>query len=249
VKKTIIFLSLAIIWGLLLFACSAGDKGPMGPNTATAVFQNGVLPSAAYVGCTDATIENEYPTINVGSCDYLISGGYASVFIYRIVIKFDLSYIVPSNVHVTSAKLTLYTDSLNDISSLSNTHTAYALTKAWTGGTGSCGGSANVNTSWNFANGSSDAWSNPGADGNFNATAASNSVPVHTVGVGTEIEFNLDPSVVQAWLSNTDTNYGLIIKAGTESSPAGLGYWLRPCSSNIAATAYRPKLTINYTLP
>ncbi|HRU40169.1 MAG TPA: DNRLRE domain-containing protein, partial [Candidatus Goldiibacteriota bacterium] len=125
----------------------------------------------------------------------------------------------------------------------SNTYTAYAISRSWTEGTGACGGGGiGVNVSWNNFDGTGNAWTAPGGD--FSVSAASNAVPVTTVANGTEISFNLNTSMVQSWISSPSTNYGIIIK---DSATTG-DKWLRPCSSEIAGTAYRPKLTVNYTL-
>jgi hypothetical protein len=229
-----------------MFACTSGDQGPTGiagGNTATAVFQDGVSPVAAYTGCQDALLDSSEPNGNAGGCNYILSGIYSTTTQYNTAIKFDLSYIVPSNVQVTSAVLTLYTDSATDNSG-SNTYTAYAITRLWTEGTGACGSATTgVNVSWNTYDGAGNLWTAPGGD--FSATAASNALNVTAVAVGSALSFNLNTAVVQSWISSPSTNYGLMIKG---SAASGTG-WLRPCSREISNTAYRPKLTVNYIVP
>ncbi len=127
----------------------AGIAGADGSDVASAVFQNGTAPSSGYDGCEDATIKSDYPVLNMGGCEYLLSGTWTGgPTIYKSLIKFDISYISPDNVNVKTAKLTLYFDAAADIDG-ANTYTAYAVTKNWTEGTGGCSsaGDDDVNAS------------------------------------------------------------------------------------------------------
>lgn len=224
----------------------AGPAGPGGKNSVTAVFRNSAAPSEGYAGCTDATLDSAYPNYNTGGCGQLFIGGDDTPEIYRSVIKFDITYIVPVNVSVTAAVLTLYFADPSD-SAGSNIYTAYALTKAWTGGTGACGvsGTPDVNVSWDYSDGSSNSWAGPGGD--FNAAAASDPVPESSVAAGGFISFSLDPALVKSWITDPSTNFGVIIK-GSQETGAGQ-YWISPCSSDNALIAYRPRLEVTYILP
>jgi len=228
-----------------MFSCKgdigpAGADGIAGADTVTVEFQNGVFPSDAYSGCEDATIEDDYPTYNMGECDYLFTGTYTATKC-RHVIKFDLSYIIPDNVQVTGAYLT-YT---KEDSYGTNTFTAYALTRDWTEGTGACfdSGTPDVNVSWNYYDGSGNSWTTAGGD--YNLSAVSNSVFID--GSETTVTFQLNASMVQSWISDPSLNNGVIIIADNENTGTN---WLRVYSSEeTTGNTLRPKLTINYTAP
>ena len=222
----------------------AGIAGADGSNVASALFQNGVAPSSGYGGCEDATIESDFPSLNMGGCSYLLTGK-VSVAIYKSLIKFDISYISPKDVDVKTAKLTLYFDNTDDIDG-SNTYTAYAVTKNWTEGTGACGGAgdADVNASWNYYDGSVNSWDTAGGD--YGAAAMSDSVFISSVSDGSSIVFNLNADMVESWIEEPHNNYGIIIVGAALSGT----HWLRPCSSDYASgNYYRPRLEIDYALP
>jgi hypothetical protein len=248
--KKITALAAAIALLAVLASCK-GRTGPAGPagtdgkNTATAVFQNGISP-AGYSGCEDAALDSGIPNYNTGACGQLLIGGNDTPEIYRAVIKFDLTYIVPVNVSVTSAVLTLYFADPSDSAGL-NTYTAYELSRSWTEGMGACGvsGSPDANVSWDFYDGAGNSWFTAGGD--FAADPAGNTVVVGSVAAGSSMSFNLNPALVQSWIADPSSNFGVIIKGDQET---GTGqYWASPCSSQNTQINLRPRLAVTYTLP
>ncbi len=225
--KKYLVLSAAVMIAAVFFACTAGDAGPAGPdagNTATAVFQNGVSPSSVYAGCEDVYLESSAPDTN-GNGNTIILMGHEIGNVYRTVMRFDLSYIIPSNVSVVSAYLDL------DYSNRSGTTTinAYALTKSFVEG----------EVTWNSYS-AGNAWDAPGGD--FMASAISSSVIVSS---SFPIRITLSASAVQAWINNPAENHGFLLKAQNETTGTN---WARYDSEEDNAP-YGPKLTVNYILP
>ena len=225
-KKILIFLAV-IAAGAVFFACSKGDAGPAGPageNTATAVFRSGVSPSAAYAGCYDTFILDTNPDTNRDDSNFLLVGRASSIT-YRTLIKFDVDYIVPSNVTVLSA----YLDMSVQASGGTITVTAYALSNDF----------VETEATWNSYS-TGNLWTNAGAD--F-VSAASQPAVFDTSSSPRRI--TLTPSVVQSWIANPAQNTGLLLK-GTVETGTGAS-WIRFDSWEI--TGNEPKLTINYILP
>lgn len=235
----------------LLLSC-AGENGPAGPDgktgidIATVVFQNGVGPTVEYDGCDDAVLDNLLPVDNTGGCDYIKIGSGTGGQVWRSVVRFDLAYIVPSNVTVTGATLDLWLDGSATAAGI-NTFTAYALTQNWTEGTGACGtsGTADVNVSWDNYNGTGYSWMIAGGD--FLSDTVCSSMRINAFAVSKKKTFTLDPALVQLWISAPTQNFGLIIKGEQESGASD--DWISWCSGQYTTPGYRPRLTVNYRLP
>jgi len=148
--------------------------------------------------------------------------------------EFDVSAINVSAT-VKSAYLTLYCDAAGG----SVDAVVYKVTKNWTEGTGSCGGSANVNASWDYYDGSANAWTTPGGD--YDIATQSEVKTVTTSGYYT---IKLNTQMVQDWVQNPSQNYGMLVKSSNETA----GFLANSDKTNGTA-ARRPKLTIYYTLP
>jgi hypothetical protein len=205
-----------------------------------------VYPSDVYAGCADVRLDTDYLNENLGGETQLAFGIYSGYRTYRTLIKFDMSPVIPANVTVNKAILTIYSNSAAGATTL----TAYALTQQWNEGNGIGGGTADTLTgaTWNssVSGGSPVAWPTPGADGAFNAgTAGSETI---TVPASTGfISMELNAEMVQSWVSNPSSNYGVIIKAVNETTPNNR-FWIWS-SEYTTDPLKRPKLTLYYTLP
>jgi hypothetical protein len=242
-KKFILFFAVIII-AFLGLSCSKGDTGPTGAqglagptgNDGYLVmqFQDGNFPSSTYTGTRDTRIVNGVTsTYNFGDCSNLEFGNDVGR-VLRLLISFDVSAISVSAT-VKSAYLTMYCNSANG----SVDAVVYKVTKNWTEGTGDCGGTPNVNASWNYYNGSANAWTTPGGD--YDVATQSEVKTVTTAGYYT---IKLNTQMVQEWVNNPSQNYGLIVKSLNETS----GDLVNSDKKSTDVTQ-RPKLTIYYTLP
>ena len=241
--KKIIILALISISVFIFLSCKGetGDKGktgatgPSGADGNTVImFQQGVYPNSTYTGVKDTGIIDNNPTYNFGGCSSSGAGAYPAYISTRSLIKFDVSSIIPSNVIVTKAELVL---NINQIYG-TNTYTAYKMTHDWVEGT-VCDATSVGTATWN--NYGSGAWTNPGGD--YDSTPVSNSLIV----TGTppqSITFTLNPAMVQAWISNPSTNYGILIKANNESTVNNSIAW-----NAKESPVDSPLLKIYYRLP
>ena len=174
-----------------------------------------------------AATTNYATDVRLGSGEHNASSG----FIWRSLIKFDLSSI-PADATITSAILSLWTKT--DLSSTTSTHYLYRVLKNW----------VEAEANWNRAS-TALAWGTAGCN---NATdkesteIGSTSVSA-TESVNTEIQFSLDVTKVQEWVSGAVANYGMLLRTTTELNDM----WLWHSSSGTTA-AYRPKLVVEYTV-
>lgn len=224
--EKILVLVLAVL-SVVIAGCT-GATGPAGAavtGDTVVAFQEGVYPSASYTGCDDNIILSSSPAANygtIGSASTGITGGS----VYRTIARFDCTYIIPANVTVTRAFLTLQAI----IGEGSNTFNVYALTR----------GFGELTSNWNTYNGS-NTWTTAGGD---YGPALGQAQQADSVAKTVTIE--LDKTVVQGWISSPSTNYGYILKAENEitgNNQTQFGH-----SDNITASL-RPRLTVYYRLP
>jgi hypothetical protein len=239
-------LAAALIFILLLTSC----KGPAGPQGAAGApgtefvtsFQQGVWPDPSYAGTNDSFIVDSMANTNFGNCGSAYVGVDTSVnSVYRGVIRFDLTAIMPKTVQVTNAFMTLY----GSTSSGSLTVTAYPLTLFFDEGSGTCAGRDNTviksMVTWTRV------WTTPGGD--FSSAPMSNQVYFDSATTGFyPLVFTLDNTIVQNWIAHPELNYGVIIKSANETT--GTNYMAFVTRDDVSyAITNRPKLTVYYKLP
>jgi hypothetical protein len=175
----------------------------------------------------DAYISSANSTSNFGNGDDGVLITWLLTWFYRNqLIQFDLSTI-PTNAHIVSAQLQLYSKS-----SSSGKVNVYRLSHDWTEGTKSGSGTADGVT-WKTYDGS-NSWTSSGGD--FAPTLVdSNSVDGSANGFQS---WELAP-LVQDWLAGKYPNYGVLLKATGLMSAAFAG-------KEDATPANRPKLVITY---
>lgn len=182
---------------------------------------------------TDTRISSSSPTSNFETNVNLGVGEVTSgAQTLRTLIAFDLSSI-PTNATVTSATLTIWIES--DGSDNARTLRAFRLKRAW----------VESQATWNvYATGSS--WGTAGAGNSTDAetTDVGSAAITSSQAAGDPIDIALDVTSVQEMVTGTFANHGWLLKVDTESDDQ---YTYR--SSNSAASAERPKLVIEYTLP
>ena len=226
-KKCILLLSLITIAPVLFISCkgvegAVGDPGNDGPAGLSVMsFQDGVFPSDAYSGTQDDSLvsggsaNNNYGTSTVNTV------GYNSGNVYRPVIKFDLTSIVPGDVIVEHAYLTVTIDT-----AAPNTINVYAVAAAWD----------EMQCTW-MNRLTSTPWTAAGGD--------KGALQDSKVCGSTTLVFSLDPALVGTWISDPLHNYGVLLQASDESTNNEVNV-----SSREETTASaRPRLTIYYRLP
>lgn len=145
--------------------------------------------NACYVGTT-----SEGPTT--------VSVGVSGSTVYRAVVAYPVSSVLPSDAAIVSASLYMVPNT-----SLTQTIQAYALTQAWSTGS----------VTWNSAS-TGAAWSTPG--GSFDTTTPAFSGPSYQLKVGSRSDSVNISALVTSWLNTPSTNNGILLKQQNEAVSA-----------------------------
>src|SRR5439155_1417550 len=133
----------------------------------------------------------------------------------------------PANATINSANLTLF---MTTAPGNNRTYNAHRMTRDWT----------ESQVTWNIAQTGTN-WTTAGGDYNGTATTSTTTGTTNNVSLTWNIQAD-----VQAWVSGT-SNYGTLIKDGTESSSTARTATF--ASEENATSANRPQLVIDYTAP
>lgn len=231
--KKISLVILAAVLAAVVSSCAIGDKGSTGPTGAGGgnfiAVQEGMFPSAAYAGTSDARVRSDDPTTNFGSSTGLQLGVTDAGDLKRGLFKFDLTSItLPAGAAVTKAQLLIY---CVDVYSNTPTFTMHAVTANWD----------EAQVTWNDRV-SATPWTITG--GTYSATAEG---PAVGMGVaGKFYTFEISQATIQSWINTPATNYGVIMKLADESV---LDKELYIYTSETGTASLRPMLKVYYTLP
>ena len=187
-------------------------------------FQQGVLPSAGYTGCTDTVLDSDASTSNFDADGYVGLGSSTANKNRHTIIRFDVSSI-PSNAMVISATLTIrYIERVGEAFSVST----YALKRNW----------VESQATWNvFSTGNT--WGAGGGSGSADVYAKESTAVVTAANAVFSI-----PVMVQGWIDGSLTNYGVNLIPDT--TVAWSRYWAGYDSESSAA--YRSSLEVVYSL-
>jgi PKD repeat protein len=198
--------------------------------TMSVSFQDGLEPSPAYAGTSDAYIREATPDTLYGLDPTLQVDGSepsGSVTDMNIVLGWDISSI-PSNATVVTADIQL---EVTDISS--GPYECYSLLAGW----------VQTQVTWNSAS-SGVPWTAPGApSASDRGTQVACTISAPSM---SSLTVNLTAdglSLVESWIADPNSNHGLIIAGPTTSDGAGFH------SSESATAMARPKLNITYSVP
>ncbi len=245
-KNLLVLLLLSAVSAACMISCvnsnnstgNAGSTGPAGaPGDTVLFFQDGISPYSTYAGNLAEYISSGDPSLTTGGCQYIYMGvdnitGYQSM---RTLMGFDLSAIVPTNVTVTRAYLTL---TVYQIVGNGATITAYPLTNGWAEGT-ICLAYQAGSASW--TNNSSGTWSTPGGDFSFSSPESDTVYAGPALASGDTITFTLNASMVNSWITNSFTNSGIILVAQNELYGTNWATFYHNYS-----VSTNPKLTVYY---
>ena len=180
----------------------------------------------------DTYIANDTPTTNYGTGNSLANGEWnGGAQVGRVLLKFDLSSI-PTSATVISATLSLWV--VADYADNTRVHRVFRTKRAWT----------EMGATWNKYDGTND-WQTAGGFGanDCEQTDIGNTSIANNTAVGTEVQFALAASSVEAMIDGTFTNNGFMLKADTEMDDM----WAFVSAEN-ASAAQRPKLVIEYVV-
>jgi len=199
-------------------------------------------------------------------------GGSAGIFVgttgiptrRRGLIAFDVAGNVPAGATISSVQLTLYLGKIGGASS--QTIELHRLSADW--GEGTAGSSNQIITdsgkgyaagpgdaTWNARSFGTSLWSNPGATGDFNATASASAVISTIVSPPTPSTWSSTSGLVgdvQSWLDSPATNFGwIMINANEVPIGSALAFYSRSATTDAGGDPLdpiaRPALTITYT--
>jgi len=174
----------------------------------------------------DSQLSQGAATTNFGTATTIQVASQSGSQNKRILVKFDLSSI-PANATINSANLTLF---MTTAPSNNRTYNAHRMTRDWT----------ESQVTWNIAQTGTN-WTTAGGDYNGTATTSTTTGTTNNVSLTWNIQAD-----VQAWVNGT-SNYGTLIKDGTESSATARTATF--ASEENATSANRPQLVIDYTAP
>ncbi len=179
----------------------------------------------------DALLSSLQANINFGGGgDNVTKSWFFFILAYaNQLLQFDLPSAIPTTAHIVSAQLQMYQAN----GSGSGTISAHKLTRSWTEGTKNGSGTADGAT-WKTYDGT-NAWTTNGGD--YEATPVSTSEV--TAGSDVLVSWEIAP-LVQAWLADSNSNYGVLLKANDLLSHT-FG------SKEDSTISKRPKLLITWT--
>jgi len=214
----------------LLISCTGpkGSTGPAGANAFSITFQDGLSPTASYVGIVDTYIDSANATAKNYANNLYYVGYIASTSdSNREIIRADLTQLIPSNAAVVKAYLTL--TAAAGSGATAPVMKAYGINQQW----------IQQFATWNLTGG--EAWIPAG--GGYDPAPVSDAVSFQNGNAA--ITFTLDNNMVQSWLADPATNYGVIIIDQNENVLDGLEYFY---TSQATVDYYRPKFTVYYTV-
>ncbi len=193
--------------------------------TTSALFQDGIFPTAGYAGTRDTRLESTLPNTNFGGGREVGADGPVALSAATGLIEWDIRTI-PVGAVVQGASITL------DIKNTSpDTFEVYAMRRDWREGEATWRGSSTNST-----------WQSAGAQGlNDRGNTVIGSITPNAFGP-TTIELNeAGVALVQSWVDNQATNFGIIIQDYSQSDDR-----MDFGSRESAVASLRPKLNVRY---
>lgn len=239
IRPSIYFLAIVPLFFTIIFIIGCAEQITSGKTAAveyTMMFQDGVYPTNAYSGTKDNHIFNDTfaKYYNYGATIKLFAGGDGTLVLYRGIIKFDVSTIEPSSVTVTSAILTLSLEACDGTPTIE----AHKILQSWTEGSSN---GVNGVSNW-ISKEAATNWATAG--GSFDATSLASS----TITSAGSVNLSIPASIVQSWIDDSTTNYGLLLKKKNDSPPAN-GDGILFYSRENTTKECHPRLTVYYNLP
>lgn len=207
----------------------ASSSASTAPVTLTLVFQQGVSPTTAYTGVRDTYINLYAPDRSFGFQPELRMSYDQR---YRILLRFDLAQQLPRNATVVSARLELQVY-YRELPAVTTDVGLYDLLRPWAEGS----------ATWLNASAGTP-WQVPGCDGELDREGDYIAVSrLRNVGVWQTWENTPLRDVVQRWVTDPDSNLGVILLGLSTSKQT----WLMASSQAEAGSG--PRLIVSYYVP
>ena len=187
-----------------------------------------IMPAAAttttFSPDRDVNVDEEAPDANCDDAHITMPVWGVPDMKKHALIHFDLSSI-PSGATIDSATLHLFI--YQNIGGTDKTNNIHRITASWT----------ETGVTWNSRDGTTD-WDTSGGDYVSTVTAGTSTGTMADVWVEWDVKTD-----VQAFVDDTYTNYGWLIKYETEGGMDGVDYYTREYTE----ADKRPKLEVTYT--
>ncbi len=186
----------------------------------TLPFQDGILPDSAYAGTRDTRINSLDPIANYGSTKTLRLDGSPDG---AALLKWDLSGVAPGST-VEAVSLSVHVDNASG-----DTFEIYKLKRDW----------VEAGATWNESS-PGIGWEIPGVNGaSDRGSTVLGTLDASATGPATVLFNVAGVAVVQAWIDNPASNFGIILQNYETATDR-----LDLDSRNVAAAANRPRLDV-----
>lgn len=262
-KKLFLLIGGLALIGLGCAKQTTGPTGPQGPAGSGApydysvVFETGLFPDSGYPGpgnplstsgCYPHWVDASNPTTAPPTGEIRVAAGTTVSNTALGLIRFNLSYGIPTNATITACSLQLTTKSTNSLPAGTYSVGVHQVVPPpgnaqWY--SGSTWNNIQVGGGW-------DGSTNPvsiSSPTNYNATAMDSVSITATQLNGNQvlIGWNIPVTLAQVWLDPTQSgNYGLLISLEPQSaaSPTTISFW-----DNTGNNQQKPKMVVEYTVP
>jgi len=248
-----IFLALTFI--LLMASCSNGPAGPTGPQGSTGTgttsfqteFEQGVYPDSGYTGTDTHWLDGSNPNTAHGTGEVEVATGSTTANVALGLIRFDLSYGIPSNAIVTAANLQLTTETNTSLSSGTYVFGVHQVIPPPAGQV-----PWNDSSTWNVLvppygwNGGTSSPVTVGVDYNSMPMDAVTVTNTQVNSTQVLLSWNITSTLAQVWTNKTNNNFGILISPEPETSGTLAGFisfW-----DGTGNSQQKPKMVVEYTV-
>ncbi len=248
--------AVGLILALTLAGCEKGPAGPAGPQgpagptipTYSMVFENGVYPDSGYGGADTHWLDGSNPNSAQGTGQIKVATGSTTANAALGLVRFDLSYGIPSNATITAVSLQMATETTTNLSDGTYVFGIHQVIPPPAGQV-----PWNDSSTWNVLvspygwNGGTSSPITAGVDYNQAYMDAVTVTASQVNATQVLLAWNIKPSLAQVWVNKSNNNYGVLISPEPETSGSLSGFisfW-----DNTGNGQQKPKMLVSYTIP
>lgn len=248
-----------LVWGwtlLMLAGCAKGPAGPTGPQGAPGTgvqsfqveFAQGLYPDNGYTGVDCHWVDGGAPATAPGTGEIRVATGSTTSSLSLGLIRFDLSYGIPTNAIITAASLQLTTRVATSLSPGTYVFGVHQIIPPPAGQV-----PWNDSSSWEVLvapYGWDGGSSSPITAGVDYSASPMDAVTVTASGVDSEqvlFSWNISPTLAQAWVNGSNDNYGVLLSPEPETNETQSGFI--SFFDDTGDNQQEPKMLVSYTVP
>jgi hypothetical protein len=246
----------ALLLICLIYGCGKGPSGPTGPQGSPGTgipsfqleFEQGIFPDAGYSGVDTHWLDGSNPNTAPGTGEIEVATGTTTSNVAFGLVRFDLSYGIPSNATITGASLELTTETGSILSTGTYVFGVHQVVQPPAGQV-----PWNDSSTWNVLvtpygwDGGTSSPVTAGADYNLTPMDAVTVTASQVNATQLLLAWNITPSLSQVWVNKANNNYGVLISPEPETSGSVSGFisfW-----DNTGNSQQKPKMIVSYTIP